>query len=77
MPRTRPYLDTSAPQTPTQSVTIHDLKELLKELIEAKPTGPAQVSEAPQTVEPVTSGDAKAEEHADEKFQTYKTVNEV
>jgi len=49
----------------------------LQRTIEAKPTVLAQVSEAPQPVEPVDSRDAKIEENGDEKFQTYKTVNEV
>lgn len=67
----------SVPQAATQSLTIQDLKELLEELIKAKSAGSARVSDAPQPVEPAASGDSKTEEDPDEKFHSYKTVNEV
>jgi len=64
----------SVPQAPTQPLTIHDLKQLLKELIEAKPAGPAQDSEAPQ---PDTVEDAQVNEVEAEDINAFKTVKEM
>ncbi|OBT86394.1 hypothetical protein VE02_05286 [Pseudogymnoascus sp. 03VT05] len=60
----------SVPQAPTQSLTIQDFKELLKELVDAKQAGSAQVSDGPQpdnTDAQVVEADTNA----------YKTVEEM
>ena len=62
----------SVPQAPTQSLTIHDLKDLIKELVDAKQAGSAQVSDGPQpnTTDKVAEADAN-------DTNAFKTVEEV
>ncbi|OBT82975.1 hypothetical protein VE02_08456 [Pseudogymnoascus sp. 03VT05] len=64
---------TSVPQAPTQSLTIQDFKDLLKELVDAKQAGLAQVSDGPQ---PDTTDAQVAEADANDT-NAFKTVEEV
>ncbi|ELR04587.1 hypothetical protein GMDG_06869 [Pseudogymnoascus destructans 20631-21] len=64
---------TSVPQAPTQSLTIQDFKDLLKELVDGKQAGLAQVSDGPQ---PDTTDAQVAEADANDT-NAFKTVEEV
>lgn len=63
----------SVPQAATQSLTIQDFKDLLKEPVDAKQAGSAQVSDGPQ---PDTTDAQVAEADANDT-NAFKTVEEV
>ncbi|KAL5344673.1 hypothetical protein ACLOAV_010365 [Pseudogymnoascus australis] len=63
----------SIPQAPTQSLTIQDIKDLLKELVDAKQAGSAQVSDGPQS----DTTDVQVAEADANDTNAFKTVEEV
>ncbi|KFY02822.1 hypothetical protein V490_00390 [Pseudogymnoascus sp. VKM F-3557] len=64
---------TSVPQGLAQPLTIHDLKELIKELVESKQAGSAQDSDFPQ----LDAADAQVNEVDAKDTNAFKTVEEV
>ena len=64
---------TSVPQGLAQPLTIHDLKELIKELVESKQAGSAQDSDSLQ----LDAADAQVAEADANETNAFKTVEEV